>query len=216
MQIARAVEQAHNALYAKHSAQGCLQSGATVKASLKLNEDFANKYINQAIELVGKVAQDEDAFGLIVSHLTATFRTFEAHNATAARHACGGPSRTPRPSVIKAADAQFAEIRDIVFQRLQIEKFEFVESVPAKPMPEGNHIAKNPGGKPLAAHWDAMWATVAAELWNGDIEPKTQKDIKEAMFKWFNNAGIDIGDTTVTQRARRLWQAMEEVRRREG
>lgn len=211
VQIAREVEEAHRALYAKSAADRTLQSGATVKASLKLNEDFANKYLDQAIETVGKVVKDEEAFALIVSHLTATFRTFEGHNATAARHACGGPSRTPMPSVIAAADARFAGIRDLVFQRLQIEKFEFLGSAQAAPMPQGSQIAKNPGGKPLAEHWDAMWAAIAVQLWLGDLKPVKQADIKIAMLDWLNANEIEIGDTAVTQRARKLWQAMQEA-----
>lgn len=209
MQIAREVEEAHRALYAKHAAKSCLQSGATVKESLKLNESFANKYLDHALVLVGNVVRDEEAFGLIVSHFTATFRTFEAHNATAARHACGGPSRTPMPSVIEAADARFAEIRDLVFQRLQIEKFEFFGSAQAATVNQGSQIAKNSGGKPLAEHWDAMWAAIAVQLWLGDLKPKKQADIKAAMLDWFNANEIEIGDTAVTERARKLWRAME-------
>jgi len=216
VKIAREVEEGHRALYATHAAKGALQSGATVKASIKLIEDFANKYLDQAIEMVGQVVKDEAAFDLIVAHLTATFKTFEAQSATSARHACGGPSRTPMQSVIKAADARFAEVRDLVFQRLQIEKFEFSQSAKGATLPQESQITKNPGGKPLAKHWDEMWAAIAAQLWNGVIEPKSQKDVKKAMFDWFNEAGIEIGDTAVTQRARQLWQAMEEVRRKES
>tara|TARA_Y100000815_G_scaffold261985_1_gene274874 strand:- start:17 stop:679 length:663 start_codon:yes stop_codon:yes gene_type:complete len=209
VQIAREVEEAHRALYAEHAAKSCLQSGATVTASLKLVEDFANKYLDQAIGMVGKVAKDEEAFGLIVSHLTATFRTFEAHKAKSASHACGGPNRPPMPSVIEAADGKFAEIRDLVFQRLQIEKFEFIGSAPAATVPQGSQNTKNPGGKPLAEHWDAMWADIAVQLWLGDLKPSKQADIKAAMLDWFNANEIEIGDTAVTERARKLWQAME-------
>ena len=209
VQIAREVDEGHGALYARHGAIGCLQSGATVKESLKLNEGFANKYLDQAIETVGKVVKDEEAFALIVSHLTATFRTFEAHNAKAARHACGGPSRPPLPSVIEAADARFAEIRDLVFQRLQIEKFEFLGSTQAATVPQGSQIVKNSGGKPLAEHWDAMWAAIAVQLWLGDLKPTKQADVKAAMLDWFNANEIEIGDTAVTERARKLWQAMQ-------
>lgn len=215
-QIAREVEDGHQALYAKLSARSALQSGATVKESLRLIEGFANKYLDQAIELVGKVVKDEDAFGLVAAHLAATFRTFEAHNATAARHACGGPSRNPLPEVINAADAQFAEVRDLIFQRLQIEKFEFMGAKQDTAKAKKSQIAKNPGGKPLAKHWDEMWAAIAAQLWNGDIDPRTQADLKRAMFDWLNAAGVDVGDTAVTQRARQLWQAMQAIRQSEG
>ena len=113
------------------------------------------------------------------------------------------------PSVIEAADARFAEIRDLVFQRLQIEKFEFLGSAQAAPVTQGSQIAKNSGGKPLAEHWDAMWAAIAVQLWLGDLKPKKQADIKAAMLDWFNVNEIEIGDTAVTERARKLWRAME-------
>lgn len=67
----------------------------------------------------------------------------------------------------------------------------------------------NAGGKPLAKHWDAMWADIATQLWNGDLKPRTQADIKVAMFDWLNGQGIEAGDTVVTERARALWQRMQ-------
>ncbi|MEP0189658.1 MAG: hypothetical protein ABJ311_05940 [Erythrobacter sp.] len=213
MKISREVDKAHRALYAKHSAKGALQSGAAIIASIQLIEEHANRYLDQAIEMVGQVVKDEEAFDLIVAQMTAAFRSFESHKSTAARHACGGPSRAPKPSVISAADTKFAEVRDLVMQRLQIEQFAFnVQSKPA-PSPKKqnpmNSQSKNAGGKPLAKHWDAMWADIATQLWSGDLAPKSQADIKQAMFDWLNNQGIDAGDTAVTQRARALWQRMQ-------
>ncbi len=35
--------------------------------------------------------------------------------------------------------------------------------------------------KPLAAHWDEMWAAVAVMLYTGDLQPRTQADIERAM-----------------------------------
>lgn len=71
---------------------------------------------------------------------------------------------------------------------------------------------KNAGGKPLAKHWDAMWAEIATQLWSGDLQPETQADIKIAMFGWLNAQGIEAGDTVVTERARALWLRMERER----
>ena len=213
MKIGREVAAAHRALYAQQSAKRVLQSTATIKASIKLIEEHANEFLDQAIEMVGQVAKDEEAFDLIVSHMTATFRNFEAHNATAARHACGGPSRDPIPSIISAAEANFAEARDLVMQRLQIEQFAFIEeSETVSSMNQSRKTEKPPrnaGGKPLAKHWDAMWADVATQLWTGDLKPGSQADIKRAMFDWLNEQGIEAGDTVVTERARALWQRMQ-------
>ena len=76
----------------------------------------------------------------------------------------------------------------------------------------GSDISKpvvNRGGKPLAKHWDEVWAQIAFQLWNGDLQPETQADIKRAMFAWFNAREIEVGDTAITQRARQLWRLLE-------
>ncbi len=69
--------------------------------------------------------------------------------------------------------------------------------------------APNRGGKPLAAHWDELWSSIAVQLWNGDLQPKTQADIKRAMLEWFTAKEIDVGETAVTDRARQLWLKIE-------
>ncbi len=54
-----------------------------------------------------------------------------------------------------------------------------------------------------------MWADIAVKLWLGELQPKTQADVKRAMFAWFNENEIVVGDTAVTQRARQLWQKIQ-------
>jgi hypothetical protein len=223
----RMTENAQKAMHAEHSAKRLLQSGNTVRRAVDIIEDHAAKYVEQAVDQTSAVAQDIDAFNVIAACLTALFRGFEPHVQSAVRLATVGDA--PKfQSVAVAGEKLFAEMRSRVFKQLEIHRFSFVrptkgdlaakgirtEAVTAAPPQPSDK--KNPGGKPLAAHWDAMWAAIAAKLWNGDLEPKSQKDIKEAIFDWFNKAGIEIGDTAVTQRARQLWQAMEDVRRKEG
>lgn len=69
--------------------------------------------------------------------------------------------------------------------------------------------AKNPGGKPLAKHWDAMWAAIAFKLYAGDIQPSSQADIERAMKDWFAENNLDIGDTAIRGRARTLWTKIQ-------
>lgn len=54
-----------------------------------------------------------------------------------------------------------------------------------------------------------MWADIAIKLWTGDLVPKRQADISEAMFAWFNGKEINVGQTAVTERARALWLKIE-------
>lgn len=223
----RMAEKAQKAMHAEHSAKGLLRSGNTVQRAVDISEEHALRFVEQAVDQTAAVAQDVDSFGLIVASLTAIFNSLGAHVQDAVRLATSGDG-TRFESVDNAASKRFADMRNRVFRQLEIHRFSFTK--PSKGDMAANrerifgtssllsrtHPQKNTGGKPLAAHWDSMWAAIAADLWNGDLEPKSQKDIKKAMFDWFNRAGIDIGDTAVTQRARQLWQAMEEVRRKEG
>lgn len=226
-EMLRLVGTAQKAMHAEHSAKGSLRSGNTVRRAVDIVEEHAMKFVEQAVDQTSAVAQDMDAYNVITASLTAVFRGFEPHLHDAVRLATAGMGERSQ-SVVQSGDKLFADMRRRVFKQLEIHRFSFVR--PSKgtlaaqrerlrgllPVVTEEPKRRNNGGKPLAPHWDTMWAAIAADLWNGDLEPKSQKDIKKAMFEWFNAAGIEIGDTAVTQRARQLWQAMEDVRRKEG
>ncbi|MEL0253922.1 MAG: hypothetical protein VW935_18585, partial [Novosphingobium sp.] len=202
------------AMYAEHSAAGRLRSGATVKRAVKICEDEGSAFITETIDQVGKVSKSPDAFDMIVSHLTAQTRTWDAHVSEAVRMATmGGAERFD--SVRRAADDLLADLKTRMFRELEIHRFSFARSSPIlEPKPflvvqSSPDKPKNKGGKPLAAHWDAMWADIAVQLYVGDLKPKSQKQIKDAMFAWFNANSINAGDTAVTERARELWHKIE-------
>jgi hypothetical protein len=218
----RKTSDAQKAMHAEHSAKKMLQSGNTVRRAVEIIEDHATEYVEQAVDQTSAVAQDIDAFNVIVACLTALFRGFEPHLRSAVRLATISDSQRSQ-SVTNAGDKLFAEMRNRIFKQLEIHRFSFVrptkgdlaarrlriETVTATPpQPTGK---KNPGGKPLAAHWDAMWAAIAVKLWTGELQPKSQAEVKKAMFDWLNGEGIDAGDTAITGRARQLWQTMQEV-----
>lgn len=218
----RKTSDAQKAMHAEHSAQKMLQSGNTVRRAVDIVEEHAAKFVEQAVDQTSAVAQDIDAFNVIAASLTAIFRGFEPHLRSAVRLATIRDSQRSQ-SVTNAGDKLFAEMRKRIFKQLEIHRFSFVrptkgdlaasrlriETVTATPPQPSDK--KNPGGKPLAAHWDSMWAAIAVKLWTGVLQPKSQADVKKAMIDWFNEAEIDIGDTALTQRARQLWQAMQDA-----
>jgi hypothetical protein len=125
--------------------------------------------------------------------------------------ASGRGMKEATPSVANATNELFAQIKTDMWARLEIEKFEFeLDELVAAPLQSPPVSSpKNPGGKPLAAHWDDMWSSIAVQLWQGDLQPKTQADISNAMLEWFSLAGIEIGETAVRARARQLWLKYE-------
>lgn len=51
-----------------------------------------------------------------------------------------------------------------------------------------------------------MWVDITAQLYDGRLQPKSQADLVRAMQLWHDEKGIDIGDTSLTERARKLWK----------
>lgn len=213
--------EAQKTMYADHAARKVLRSGATVKASIRIMEERTDTFVDTLIHEVSAVAQDIEAFNLIVAEMTARFRGREAELAESLRLATGGGGER-FSSVQREGERLFAEMRTRVFRRLEIHRMSFtrptkgdraalrISTSPSAPLPAASPKPKNVGGAPLAEHWDAMWADIAVRLWIGDLKPKSQADVKQAMFDWFNTKEITIGDTAVTQRARHLWQKIQE------
>lgn len=218
----RGAQAARETIKAEHSASGTLQSGATVKRMAEAIEQLADSFIEGAVDQVSGVAQDTDAYNAIASNLTALLRGLQAeiHNAimlTIIGHA------DRLETVAAEGEKLFNEARARIFKKLEIYRFSFTK--PSKGDLAAQGISseaavttsvqpvekRNPGGKPLAAHWDAMWAAIAVKLWVGDLRPNSQADVKRAMFDWFNEAEVEVGDTVLTQRARQLWQAMQDA-----
>lgn len=209
------------ALYAEASAKGSLRSGATVKRTVAVIEEEASAFVLKAVNSVAAIAQDIDAYAQIKARLSANFRAWERDLEIAVELATLGAASSMQ-SVSKAGQDLYGVAKVRIERELEIHRFSFI--MPTKgtlaqhlgqrfnaPVPEvASQKPANPGGKPLAKHWDAMWAAIAVKLWTGDLAPKSQAELKQAMFDWFNAGGIDVGDTAVTQRARQLWQAMQD------
>jgi len=219
-----ALEDEQKALRAKRAAEGILRSGQTVKLTVRNMEGEASLFIERVINDVSDIAQDIEAFNLITASLAKLFHGFQTHLDKAVNLvSIGGDGQMG--SVQIAANELFQAAKDKATKLLEIHRFSFTRPSPGSLDAMRARISgdtsqrsepvrqspKNAGGKPLAKHWDEMWAHVAVQLWAGELQPKTQAEIKSAMFEWFNVNEIDIGDTAVTQRARQLWQAMQAV-----
>lgn len=212
---AEAREQLHQknkAMHADHSARGLLRSGATIKASLRIAEEVATDFVKKAFDAAAGVAQDTDAFGVVLTDVTIMLRDHKVWVDKAVSFAGPGPS-----AVSQEADRRFLVLQQKILRLAEIQRFAFTQPAPSRiaeltATPTKATAAqqpKNRGGAPLAAHWDEMWAAIAVQLWEGDLKPKRQKDISDAMFAWLAERELDAGKTAVTDRARVLWQMIE-------
>ena len=194
-------------LYSEHAAKGVLGSGATIKAGVRLMSEIGGRTMARLLQDCGAVSNTNEAFDHVVATIGAMLDGFSQalpdiiHKASRAQ---------PSGSINSAALDLFRKMRSDLEADLLIARHGYLQPSVGKARSAIPFSQKqNVGGKPLAEHWDAMWSAIAVQLWTGDLRPKTQADVKDAMFAWFNANGIEIGDTAVTQRARQLWQAME-------
>lgn len=211
----RATAQEGRSIFAAHSAKGILGSGVTVKTVSAAIGGGSDRLLTTLIEKVGAIANDPEAFELIATALEAHFGNSEGEVVTSARMASRRGSGEPDPSILSSAMNLFEQIKSDIRARIEIARFSFDGKKADQPAQRSavDHPAPanrvNKGGKPLAAHWDDMWAEIAVRLWDGDLKPTKQKDISDAMFAWFTAKEINIGQTAVTSRARALWLKIE-------
>ncbi|MEP6868940.1 MAG: hypothetical protein ABJA20_10530, partial [Novosphingobium sp.] len=171
----------------------------------------ANNMVPTVADKVRLISQEPEAWDLVRTSFAAALPSLEETIRDVARTASGRSVDGITPSILQATLKLFETFKADLLADLEIKGFEFTKpatticppvSVVAAPSPPP---LKNKGGKPLAAHWDEMWACIAVQLWSGNLKPKSQADVKSAMFAWFNKSEIDVGETAVTERARQLW-----------
>lgn len=186
-------------VYAEHSAKGVLRSGYTIKAVMRSCEQSANKFLDILVAKLQPILPDAETFLSITTALNALLDNIESHKTRLL-----GVSNASAAGAVDAVDELMKEIREGIGRRMEITSFDFDQAVVIEINKPPAFI--NRGGKPLAAHWDAMWATIAVALFTGDLRPKSQADIETAIKQWFSDNNLDVGDTAARARARILWQ----------
>lgn len=214
----KAISDGLASLFADHASKGLLQSGGTVKAGVRILEEEGSKFVSGLIDQVATVAKDLEAFAMIREAFERFLSQQRERLEKIISMAAGNQSQVPSSIRIAAGDL-WRGSKERLSRQVELHRFAF--TVPSKPTfiriaEEGAAsrppTSQNKGGKPLAAHWDEMWADIAIMLWEGDLKPETQADIQRAMFEWFSSRGIDVGETAVRNRARQLWLKYETAR----
>jgi hypothetical protein len=196
-------------LQAQQARNRSLGSSGRWFAIAQLFEDEARKLIRTTSEDVRRLDTDAAAFEIIET----TFREFVAmveaeYFDLGSKAAPFGGSRPIRDQDGNPFALHWNKAKDRLGLEVEASRADFRPASEGRPAPrDSSH--RNAGGKPLAKHWDAMWADIAVQLWTGDLQPLSQADVKRAMQRWFDDHEIDVGDTALVDRARQLWQRME-------
>lgn len=214
-------DERQKAMHADHAARGTLQSGATVKSALRIAEDLATDYVKTIVATVADVSQDSDAFSMTLTDVTIMLRDLQVGVGQAVSLASGGGEGANNySSVSRETNRLFMELQQRTLRLLEIHRFSFTRPSPARVVELRSPVlrqsqeqpSKNKGGKPLARHWDEMWATIAVQFYVGDLQPETQADIERAMLGWFVDRDLEVGETAIRERARQLWRKYEKAK----
>lgn len=65
-------------------------------------------------------------------------------------------------------------------------------------------------GRPSADWWEDLWIEICRQLYGGDLQPKRQADIERAMNEWITLHDFEAATSTVRDRARKLWRAIQQ------
>lgn len=211
----REIDQRIQGILAANSAKGLLRSGVTIQQTVDAVATTTIKSALVLCESVKSVNSSPEAFAMLQAGVMNRLDELEGKCTKIVKTVSGRPGAPVSPSMLKVCGNLFDQFKSDLTTKLEIASYNFTESTTDK-----NTVAqpietpaqtpvKNKGGKPLAAHWDEMWAYIAVQLYVGDLKPSSHKQIKDAMFGWFNAKSIDVGDTAVNDRARQLWQKIE-------
>ena len=144
----------------------CSSPGQTLIAAIEAMEEETSKHITACIDRVKAVAMDTEAFAMINENLEVSLTFLSNKLDSVFITSTGGRFAASDIGLRKAALARFSEARDRLRRQLELHRFTF--TVPHTPHVTSPSVdipstdpAKPKGGKPLAAHWDEMWAAIA-------------------------------------------------------
>lgn len=186
-------------MFAEHAARGTLRSGSTVKVALRAMDEVGAEFIQECVNQVALVEKDADAFVAISDSVGRHIKFLESQVRRAATKA--NVFDLDRLGML-------AEVEKRLERELALHRFPFTMPSTAPSAPKGAAppvSSGRVGGRPSAAFWDDMWASVASDLYDGTLIPRTQADIERAMFDWIEKHGQRAAESTVRERARRLW-----------
>lgn len=180
---------------------------ATFRQTARDLEDIGRRFVTEAVDHTLEVSGEPEAYAMVREALELALKSLREllEDCFGARSFDNGDTRLTARDIFLTLESKLN--RQAETHRMTFVRFETL--TPRVNVP-GN-VTRNKGGKPLAEHWDDMWAEVAVQLFNGDFDPKTQADVERTMKEFFARHDVDIGDTAVRGRARRLWQKLQDA-----
>ena len=196
------------AIYSDHAANGRLHSGATVRVAVRTMDELASEAVGQMSTRALEIAGGPNAYSAFRGGVGDLLQSFRNEMPRAIQMASGRMPNKPSPSIEQAAYELFGEMESKIGRKVAIAEFDFTKpSIAAVVAPTAQ--AKQKSGRPRGAFWDDMWAAIAFDLYEGNLDPHNQADVEQAMLRWIEENGHSAAVSTVRARARRLWDRIQ-------
>jgi hypothetical protein len=72
--------------------------------------------------------------------------------------------------------------------------------------------AAKPSRRGPADHWEDLIIDACFRYFRGDLQPKKQADVERAMQQWLGEHELDPAESTIRERAKKVWLAIERDR----
>jgi len=191
-------------------AKGSFQSAGTIRLVVRAMEEAMSSALSAAFDRIASVSKEPDALPMVSDFLQRQLGFVDGQlEGFAALNRKRPIPLGESDEILNGCRQQFEQSRRRLMDQIELQRAVF--SAFGSPSALKPDNPKNRGGRPRAAHWDEMWATIAALLYNGDLKPKSQVAIAKAMQDWLMVHDVDVGDTPVRDRARLLWMKIQET-----
>lgn len=82
-----------------------------------------------------------------------------------------------------------------------------IEAMKDEPPGEKSAVIKpRPAGRPRAAFWDELSNYIWGRLYRGELQPKQQVEVENALLDWAIANGHELAPSTARGRARKIWE----------
>lgn len=156
------------AVYADRNRRGLLHTSITVSGAIESLEEDASRYISDCVDRIAAVDKSIEAFAMLAESTGRFLGFLTAKFDEAMKKGLDGRGQQTRaPNFENQFTKLWPEACTRSTRQLEIHRFTLTTPSPAfeTPSKAGTvRLKKNEGGKPLAQHWDAMWAEIAVRL----------------------------------------------------
>ena len=199
-------------LLTKFASKGRLNSGATIRSAVNLMEEISLVSKEQLDSKIRIVCQNEYAFHQIETGMSSILVHFELRSQEVLKVI---DRSAISQSVHTASKDLFDQMAGRIKRKVALLEFEYQDEGEAGPKGSAKQTQRSVAlapiskvGRHTAKFWDEVWAEICYQLYTGDLQPKKQADIEEAMSQIIINAGQSAAESTVRGRARIIWDKL--------